>query len=131
MPVPETRVSDEIVDLHRLLQAWFRGEGSENAQDILSHMAPSYMMVGAAGRVVTLETFEKVLPTLRGSRPGLIMEIFDVRICHTFPGGILAFYREVQTQGETRNERWSSVVFLESENGAPLLWQHLHETFVA
>ncbi|WP_367161142.1 hypothetical protein ABUE34_14885 (plasmid) [Kozakia baliensis] len=117
----------EIVELHRLLQDWFRGVGSEKPQDILGRMAPGYMMVGAAGRVVTLDMFSKVLPSLRGSRPGLVMEIFDVSVCDVFDGGMLAFYREVQTQGDIRTERWSSVLF--RNEGKMLLWKHLHETF--
>lgn len=124
-------VTHEIVELHRLLQAWFRGENEEPLSGLLAHFAPGYMMVGAAGRVITLEGFEKVLPSLKGSRPGLIMEIFDVKICQTFDGGILAFYREVQTQGEARTERWSTVLFVENAAKTQLLWKHLQETFLS
>ncbi|ATJ90208.1 hypothetical protein HK16_08880 [Acetobacter senegalensis] len=124
-------VTYEIIELHRLLQAWFRGENEEPLSCLLAHFAPGYMMVGAAGRVITLEGFEKALPSLKGSRPGLIMEIFDVKICQTFDGGILAFYREVQTQGEARTERWSTVLFVENAAKTQLLWKHLQETFLS
>lgn len=121
--------SFEVLELHRLLQDWFGGVGPETPEEILSHMAPGYLMVGAAGRVVTREDFATVLPKLRGSRPGLVMEIHDVRVCETFYGGMLAFYREIQTQGDAKTERWSSVLFLKAPDGRALLWKHLQETF--
>ncbi|MBM9400066.1 hypothetical protein JUN65_00445 [Gluconacetobacter azotocaptans] len=124
-------VTKEIVELHRLLQAWFCGEGTNDPEVILERFDPGYMMVGAAGRVVSYEDFQKILPALHGSRPTLVMQISDVRVCHTFEGGVLAFYREVQTTGESCNARWSSVMFLFSEDGQALRWRHLHETFVA
>lgn len=125
----EQAASFEILELHRLLQDWFCGEGSESPLGILDRIASGYLMVGAAGRVITREDFAAVLPALRGSRPGLVMEIRDVRVCQTFKGGMLAFYREIQTQGEVRTERWSSVLFNDASNGKGLLWKHLQETF--
>ncbi|GBR54006.1 hypothetical protein [Gluconobacter sphaericus] len=125
----ESAASAEIIELHRLLQDWFCGVGSSDPKDILDRMTPDYMMVGAAGRLVTFEMFTKVLPSLRGSRPGLVMEIEDVKVLHAFEGGMLAFYREIQTQGETRTERWSSVLFCAAGQGEQLLWKHLQETF--
>lgn len=125
----QSAASAEIIELHRLLQDWFCGVGSSNPQDILDRMTPDYLMVGAAGRLVTLEMFAKVLPSLRGSRPGLVMQIEDVRILDVFDGGILAFYREIQTQGDTKTERWSSVLFRNAEQGKQLLWKYLQETF--
>ncbi|MFT8674996.1 MAG: hypothetical protein ABF990_09745 [Acetobacter sp.] len=122
--------TQEIVDLHVLLQAWFRGEGSENPQDIIDHFAPGYEMVGAAGRRIGLDGFAAALPKLRGSRPGLVMEIEDVAI-HTRVGdALLATYREVQTQGESRTERWSSALFVPGSTATGLAWSFLHETFL-
>ncbi len=121
-------VQDEVVALHIVLQAWFRGEGANDINTVLKHFTPDYAMVGAAGRLLPLETFAKALPSLHGSRPGLVMTIEDVTLRHVFPGGVLATYREIQTQGETRTERWSSVTFREEQKGT-LLWTFLQETF--
>lgn len=65
----EQAASFEILELHRLLQDWFCGEGSESPLGILDRIASGYLMVGAAGRVITREDFAAVLPALRGSRP--------------------------------------------------------------
>ncbi|GBQ32899.1 hypothetical protein ACLRDC_08340 [Gluconacetobacter sacchari] len=121
---------DEIVALHVVLQAWFRGEGTSDPATVLKHFTPDYAMVGAAGRLLPVETFATALPTLHGSRPGLVMTIEDVALRHVFPGGLLATYREIQTQGETRTERWSSVTFAEGPDDT-LLWAFLQETFCA
>ncbi|MFT8423218.1 MAG: hypothetical protein ABF665_17200 [Gluconacetobacter sp.] len=121
-------VENEVIALHVVLQAWFRGEGTDDTGSVLKHFAKNYTMIGAAGRVLPLEAFAKALPTLRGSRPGLVMTIENVMLRHVFPGGVLATYREIQTQGETRTERWSSVTFQREPTGT-LLWTFLHETF--
>ncbi|NVN11666.1 hypothetical protein [Nguyenibacter vanlangensis] len=126
----ETAVRDEIVALHHLLQAWFRAEGDDDSGPILARFDPGYTMIGAAGRVIRLDGFAKALPTFRGARPGLVMEIHDVQVCHRFDGGVLALYREVQSQGDTRNARWSSVLFVTGSDGKTLLWKHLQETFL-
>ena len=40
-------------------------------------------------------------------------------------------YREIQSQpGLDTTERWSTVVYETTPHG-PLLWRHLHETWVA
>jgi len=125
----ETRVRDEIVALHDLLQAWFRGTGTDAPDAILARFDAGYTMIGAAGRLIRLPDFAALLPKLRGSRRDLVMEIHDVRICHVFNGGVQALYREVQTTGDTSNARWSSVLFVVDAGGA-LLWKHLQETFL-
>jgi len=125
----ETRVRDEIVALHDLLQAWFRGTGTDVPDTVLARFDTGYTMIGAAGSLIRLPDFVALLPKLRGSRPDLVMEIHDVRICHVFAGGVLALYREVQTAGDTSNARWSSVLFVADAEGV-LLWKHLQETFL-
>lgn len=120
----------EIVDLHVLLQSWFRGEGEANPETILSHFTADYMMVGAAGRPLSRDAFASALPKLFGSRPGLVMEIEDVAVKASFPDGHLVTYKERQTQDGTRNERWSAVVFRTSAETQDLLWQYLQETFL-
>ncbi len=126
----ETAARNEIVALHRLLQAWFRAEGDDDAAPILARFDSGYTMIGAAGRVIRMDDFVKALPKFRGARSGLVMEIYDVQICHRFEGGVLALYREVQIEGDIRNERWSSVLFVTSPDGEALLWKHLQETFL-
>ena len=121
----------EIVDLHVLLQEWFRGEGEADPQPILNHMTQGYCMVGAAGRPILRDTFAAALPKLYGSRPGLVMEIKDVVVRATGADGHLVTYKEIQTQDGSSNERWSAVLFQPGDNAQPLLWHYLQETFLA
>jgi len=121
----------EIVDLHVLLQSWFRGEGEASPQLILNHFTPDYAMLGAAGRPVARETFAEVLPKLFGSRPSLVMEIEDVVVRASFSDGYFVTYKEIQTQNGKRDERGSAVMFRKGTAEQPLLWQYLQETFFA
>lgn len=117
----------EIMDLHVVLQAWFRGEGENDPSTVIRHFDADFQMVGAAGRVLSCAVFAAALPSLYGSRPSLVMEIQNVEIRHIFNGGIVGFYREIQTEEEKRTERWSSVVLVNREDG--FVWKQLHETF--
>ncbi|GBQ94894.1 hypothetical protein AA23498_2138 [Acetobacter nitrogenifigens DSM 23921 = NBRC 105050] len=121
------KLETEVVDLHVVLQAWFRGEGGNDPSVVTRHFDADFQMVGAAGRVLSCAVFAAALPGLYGSRPGLVMEIQNVEIRHVFNGGVVGFYREIQTQGEQRTERWSSVVLVDGEEG--FVWKQLHETF--
>ena len=72
------RAAEEIDALHRLLQAWFRAEGEADPAPILARFDEAYSMTGAAGGVVSYAQLAAGLPTMRGSRPTLVMEISDV-----------------------------------------------------
>lgn len=121
----------EIVDLHVLLQAWFRGEGEADPQPILNHMTQGYFMVGAAGRPISRDSFAAALPKLYGTRPGLVMEIRDVAVEASGAGGHLVTYKEIQTQDGSSKERWSVVLFQPDGNTQQFLWHYLQETFLA
>ncbi|WP_342629742.1 hypothetical protein AAC691_08720 [Nguyenibacter vanlangensis] len=126
----ESAVHHEIVELHNLLQDWFRAKGADDKDAILERFDPAYTMIGAAGRLIGFTDFAAALPNIRGTRPGLVMEIHDVRILHAFAGGVAALYREVQIQGDARTDRWSTAIFVASADSKALLWKHLQETFL-
>lgn len=130
MTDPKSAASAEIVELHVLLQNWFCGQGANDPRALLEHFTPDFRMVGAAGRPIGRDAFADVLPSLYGSRPGLVMKIHDVNIQASVGNSLLATYREEQTQGDTRTERWSGVLLVPDSTGEKLLWNYLQETFL-
>ncbi|MCD1634382.1 DUF4440 domain-containing protein [Martelella mediterranea] len=115
--------------LHRQLQAWFRAEGTEDAEAVLHCFEPGYQMVGAAGNVVSIEAMHVGFPKQRGSRPTLIMEISDVEIRHVEGKTALVRYKERQIQDTGTNDRWAAAVLVDRGEGKRPGWLFLQETF--
>lgn len=115
--------------LHRQLQAWFRAEGTEDADIILQCFESGYQMVGAAGNVVSLEAMRAGVPKQRGSRPTLVMEISEVEIRHIVGNTALVRYKERQIQDTGTNDRWAAAVLVDRGEGKRPGWLFLQETF--
>ncbi len=124
------RAADEINALHRLLQAWFRAEGPHEPDAILAHFDPAFTMITPAGRLITYGQFSAAFPTLRGTRPGLVMEISDVTVRYADDGSALVTYVERQRQDAAVTDRLSSALLLDRAGQATPIWRHLHETWL-
>ncbi|MBN8902138.1 MAG: hypothetical protein BGO51_25680 [Rhodospirillales bacterium 69-11] len=124
------RALAEIDGLHRVLQRWFRAEGEQDPALVLSHFAPDYTMITVTGTMVTLAAFRAGLPSMWGSRPGLVMEIGNERLVHAGPGFALMTYTERQHLGGGVTVRLSTVLMLDHGAGAIPAWRHLQETMV-
>lgn len=121
------RALAEIDGLHRILQRWFRAEGSNDPALVLEHFDPAYTMVTTAGGLLTLDRFRAALPGFWGSRPGLVMQIADETVTHAGPGFALMTYTERQHLAGAVTDRFSTVLML--DHGGPLpAWRHLQET---
>lgn len=120
------RALAEIDGLHRVLQAWFRAEGAQDMALVLSHFNPGYTMITPSGKLIALSAFKAGLPTLWGSRPGLVMEIINETLVHGGPGFALMTYNERQHL----NGAFNDVLMLDHGEGVPA-WRHLHETMFA
>ncbi|MCK8785943.1 nuclear transport factor 2 family protein [Roseomonas sp. NAR14] len=123
------RAAAEIDALHRLLQAWFRAEGEADPAPILAHFDEGYTMVTPLGTRTGYAPFREALPGLRGSRPTLVMEIFDVVVQHAGADSALVTYRERQTQDSGSNERLSTALLLHRPDRPTPVWRHLQETW--
>lgn len=121
----------EIDGLHRLLQAWFRAEGSDDPAAILARFDEAYTMVTPAAKLLTYAQFSGGLPGLRGSRPTLIMEISEVDVRYADERSALVTYRERQTQDTGVTNRVSTALLLNRPDRPTPVWRHLQETFVA
>ena len=56
----------EIDAMHRLLQAWFRAEGSDDPAPLLARFDEGFNMVSPAGKLVSYQQFSTGLPGMRG-----------------------------------------------------------------
>ncbi len=121
------RAGAEIDALHRLLQAWFRGEGGEDPAPILQHFDEDFLMVAPAGRLLP---FAAGLPALRGTRPGLLMEIAEVVVRHEAAGSALVTYRERQVTPSMANDRASTALLPDRPDRPAPVWRHLSETMI-
>lgn len=124
------RAMAEIDALHRLLQAWFRAEGGPDPAPILAHFDEAFTMVTPAGGTLSYARFAAALPTMRGTRPGLVMEITEVELRHHDGPTALVTYHERQTQGPKHTDRASTAFLLDRPDRPTPVWRHLHETMI-
>ena len=124
------RAAAEIDVLHRRLQAWVRAEGEAAADAVLAHFDEGYSMVTPTGKMLSFADFAGAFPAMRGTRPGLIMEISDVVVRHEEARAALVTYRERQIMGEQRTDRLSTALLLDRADRPTPVWRHLQETLL-
>ncbi|MFD2236581.1 DUF4440 domain-containing protein [Aureimonas populi] len=124
------RALAEIDGLHRVLQAWFRGEGGDDAAKVMERFDEAFHMVGAAGNLLSHEGMAAALPRMRGSRPTLVMEIEDVTLRALSQAGALITYREVQRQDSGTTQRWSTALLVDRPDRPTPVWALLQETVI-
>lgn len=124
------RAIAEIDGLHRVLQAWFRAEGTKDPGLVLEHFDEGYTMVTTAGKLLTLPVFHDALPTFWGSRPELTMEITNETVIHEAPGLAVLTYNERQRLNGAVTDRYSTVLLLDRGAGKVPAWRHLQETMI-
>jgi len=124
---------DDVMATHVLIRQWLGGEVTEPAlcSDLLARFSPDYSMVTTSGKQLDQTSLTAFFSAAGGSRPGLKMEIKDLRLIQQSAAGATVSYREIQSlPGAESTERFSTVVYEKTADGA-LLWRHLHETWAA
>ncbi|NEW94024.1 DUF4440 domain-containing protein [Rhodopseudomonas sp. BR0M22] len=116
--------------LHRLLQAWFRAEGSDDPAAIRARFDDGFNMVSPAGKVLPFAQFSAGLPTMRGSRPTLIMEISEVVVRYQDDKTAVVTYRERQIQDSGTTDRLSTALLIQRDDRPTPVWRHLQETWI-
>ncbi len=124
-----TKAANAIDALHRVLQAWFNAEGSDDPAVVLSHFDPSFTMMTPAGAQVGFADFVTSLTKSRGARAGLVMTISDVMVRYVDHKAALVTYHEHQTQGEATTDRVSTALLLNGHASGIPQWRHLQETW--
>lgn len=127
---PTSEVQAELVAHHELLAGWL---GSECEPGVLDdfHAAHTsdFELVGSDGAVVTAGELFDGLSRAGNARPGLRIDIRDVRIVADTAGFVLVRFTENHREGEQRTSRVVTAL-LRRDPGARngLRWRHVHET---
>jgi len=124
---------DDVIATHVLIRQWLGGEVSDPVfcADLLARFSPDYSMVTTSGKLLDHASLTAFFSGAGGSRPGLKMEIIDLRLIQESASGATVFYREIQSLPSAEiTERFSTVVYEKTADGV-LLWRHLHETWAA
>ena len=135
MPPSETDLfakaaARSVIELHVLLQAWFNAEGSDDPAVVLAHFDADFRIISPLGKVMPITAFAAALPALRGSRPGLVMQISDVEVRFVDANSALVSYRETQTQATAVTDRLSTALLIAGDDRPHPVWRHLQETWL-
>ncbi|WP_419963326.1 DUF4440 domain-containing protein [Pantoea vagans] len=120
----------EVLDAHELIKEWLGNETAKDevCEDLLARFSPAYSMVTTGGGLLDFTTLNSFFRTQRGARPGLAIEISDMRVIAESDIGATVVYKELQQlPDQSPTLRFSTVVFESKPNGK-IIWRHLQET---
>lgn len=129
------RCEDEVVELHRFFQDWYRGTidaGGEAFARMSDVLAEGFHLIGPDGALVGRG---EILAAVRGAHGSRGSE-FTIRTgeCRFRAGGRglgVVTYEEWHEEGHSRRGRISTAVFqdrADAPNGVE--WVHVHETWL-
>jgi len=133
-------VREEIETVHRFISAWFRGEAPGTADALAAgladRLAPGFINIQPAGRVLEREALLASIEDGHGANPAFRIAITEVLLRHVDDrtGLVLATYVETQAGAKNStpptNARISSVLMRRSPETGALRWLYIHETAV-
>lgn len=128
-------VEREIVQLHEFFAGWLGGTLAATPDAFARFdrvIAPSFCIVSPDGEIVTREPLLVSIRDGHGSRPGLEIDVRDVRIRRDEAPWVLATYEEWQREPDSAETARLSSVLLRRRHGLPqgLEWHHVHETWI-
>ena len=128
-------LEQEIVDLHRFFEDWFRGTAEEGSLErFTGALAPEFTLISPGGeqaeRAALIERI-RAARGVRGGDPSFAIRIENVRARPLAAGLNLVHYEEWQTWGGAARGRLSSAILRDSDQ-APggLLWESVQETWL-
>ncbi|WP_316836748.1 hypothetical protein [Pedobacter nutrimenti] len=122
----------EIVHFHEQIEKWFRGEMSPEEKEemlALKKFHGNFRMISPTGACKDRIDLADWLPSVYAAKPGIVLEVKDIKLRFEQEGAILMEYVETQTGGGADNKRISTALFVRHEEGY-LQWLDLHETFL-
>lgn len=112
------------------IENWFSGLSSV-LPTLLARFSDEFSMITPSAKVLDLDGMEELFEQLRGTRPGLVITLSELKGIALYNEGAVISYRELQEVDNTLlNDRRATVVF-EKDASGKVLWGHLHETFIA
>lgn len=125
----------EIEDLHQFFEDWLSAtlpNTDEAFRRLDRALAPEFQLIHPSGEWRRRDDILTGLRQAHGDRPGLTIEIKDVRLREAREELVAATYEEWQCGEEHEDGRLSTVLFRESlEAPAGLRWLHVHETWLS
>ncbi|MBD9474024.1 hypothetical protein IB268_13975 [Achromobacter sp. ACM01] len=118
------------VDVHARIEGWI---GSPDAPDtqltaLLKDFAPGFSMIAADGQRLPAEALPALFGRLRGSRPGLKIDIDELAVLHAGADSVLLSYRERHAWSAGATQRRATALFVVQPGGQPQ-WMYLQETW--
>ncbi|BEO29677.1 MAG: DUF4440 domain-containing protein [Serratia marcescens] len=119
----------EVIDAHIAIERWL-GKGAGEEQALLARFTPDFGMIALSGAPLDFAALCAFFRAHRAAKPGLEIEIEEMKLVAEWPTGAVVSYREKQSlPGQSATLRYSTVVFERQPN--VLGWRHLHETAAA
>ncbi|HAT3850159.1 DUF4440 domain-containing protein [Serratia marcescens] len=119
----------EVIDAHIAIERWL-GKGAGEEQALLARFTPDFSMIALSGAPLDFAALCAFFRAHRAAKPGLEIEIEEMKLVAEWPTGAVVSYREKQSlPGQSATLRYSMVVFERQPNA--LGWRHLHETAAA
>ncbi|MDM1837992.1 DUF4440 domain-containing protein [Serratia marcescens] len=119
----------EVIDAHIAIERWL-GKGTGEEQALLARFTPDFSMIALNGAPLDFTALCAFFHAHRAAKPGLEIEIEEMKLVAEWPTGAVVSYREKQSlPGQSAKLRYSTVVFERQPNA--LGWRHLHETVAA
>ncbi|MNN27944.1 hypothetical protein D3C81_1414950 [compost metagenome] len=121
-----TEVTQTLADIEQ----WFAGTPDRGVLErLLARFSPQFSMITPNGNSLDIAALQQLFETLGGARPGLRIDLSDMRGLDQHAQGATLSYRELQSDASgVLNDRRATVVIEKLPSGK-LLWRHLHETF--
>ena len=125
---------DEIIDLHIQIESLFHNNKIIEGDRLpfLSYFHPNFTMITPNGLLRDFTWFSNWYHNAAGSRPDVKINIVNFKENFSCPDNVIVTYEEHQQVPNIKSlKRSSTAVFVPTNNPKqPLLWRHLHETWV-
>jgi hypothetical protein len=118
------------LDAHARIEQWI---GQNDAPEsvltaLLDGFAPAFTMITTDGQRLPQGALPALFAGLRGSRPGLKIQIDELTVRYADAASALLTYRERHAWSGGATQRRATALFTAGEDGQPQ-WAHLHETW--
>jgi hypothetical protein len=138
-PIPtealRARCEDEVFELHRFFQGWYRGEvdaGGEAFSRVSDVLGEGFHLISPDGTKVGRSDLLASIRGAHGSKPADF--VIRTEDCHFRAGGRglgVVTYEEWHEEGGTRRGRVSTAVFQDRADAPQgVEWVHVHETWL-
>ncbi|MBP6862604.1 MAG: nuclear transport factor 2 family protein [Neisseriaceae bacterium] len=125
---PEATAHHSVVALHDLIAAVFTGQDGPVAYaQLMHHFDADFHMVTISGAKVGLAAVQQLFKQGMGQRPGLSINISDVKTLCVAGQQVWVQYQETHTLADVVTRRLA-VAYIQVVSASEWRWLYLHET---